>query len=101
MITTLPLMLLAASAWLAGTSASAEPAPAASLAPAPALDPNQRICETVTQIGTRLAAKKICATRAEWAERRKQDRAAVDEMQRLQGRPCANVQHGTGSSPAC
>jgi len=61
MITTRSLMLLAAAAWLAGTSASAEPAPAASLAPAPALDPNQRICETVTQIGTRLATKKILA----------------------------------------
>ena len=65
------------------------------------LDPNQKICETVTSVGSRLATKKVCATRAEWAEKRKQDREVVDQMQRLQGRPCVDAMHGTGAAPAC
>lgn len=67
----------------------------------PVADPNQKICEDVTQVGSRLATKKICATRAEWAAKRKQDRETVEDIQRLQGRPCVNAQHGTGAAPAC
>lgn len=67
----------------------------------PALDPNQKICEDIIAIGSRLATKRICATRAEWAEKRKQDKEAVDQMQRLQGRPCVDAWHGTGAAPAC
>jgi len=95
------LLVLAAAGWCTAPVAAAQSAQADSSNARPAPDPNQRICETVSQIGSRLSSKKICATRAEWAQRRKQDRESVEEMQRLQGRPCANVQHGTGSSPAC
>ena len=48
----------------------------------PLPDPNQKICETVTTIGTRLGAKKVCATRAQWAEKRRQDRESLDDAQR-------------------
>jgi hypothetical protein len=64
-------------------------------------DPNERICELVTGIGSRIGAKKICATRAEWAQRTKADRAALEQMQMLQGRPCVDAQKGTGRAPAC
>ena len=67
----------------------------------PVLDPNQKICETVSTIGSRLGAKKVCATRAEWAAKRKGDRETVEEMQRLQGRPCVAATQGTGVAPAC
>ena len=44
-------------------------------------DPNERICETITMIGSRLARKRFCGTRAEWAERRREDRQAIEKAQ--------------------
>lgn len=44
-------------------------------------DPNEKICENVAQIGSRLSKKRICATRAEWAERRLQDRKDAEYIQ--------------------
>ena len=67
----------------------------------PPADPNQRICETETVIGSRLATRKVCGTRAEWAERRKQDRQTVEEIQRLQGQPCINSTVSSGAAPTC
>jgi hypothetical protein len=48
-----------------------------------ALDPNEKVCEKITVLGSRLATKKVCATRAEWADYRQQDREAVEKAQRL------------------
>ena len=45
-------------------------------------DQNEKICENVTQIGSRLSKKRNCATRAEWAERRLQDRKDAEYIQR-------------------
>jgi hypothetical protein len=44
-------------------------------------DPNKKICETITPIGSRLGSKKVCATRAEWEEKRRLDREAIDRGQ--------------------
>jgi hypothetical protein len=46
-------------------------------------DPNEKICETIKPLGSRLATKRVCATRAEWAEQRKQDREETEKAQRL------------------
>lgn len=43
---------------------------------------NEKICENVAQIGSRLSKKRICATRAEWAERRLQDRKDAEYIQK-------------------
>jgi hypothetical protein len=48
-----------------------------------AFDPNEKVCETIKPLGSRLATKRICATRAEWAEQRKQDREETEKAQRL------------------
>lgn len=48
-------------------------------------DPNERICETITPIGSRLASKRFCGTRAEWADRKLQDK---QELERAQLNPC-------------
>lgn len=48
-------------------------------------DPNERICETITPIGSRIGAKRFCGTRAEWADRKRQDRDALDAAQKS---PC-------------
>ena len=46
-------------------------------------DPNEKVCEKVTIVGSRLATRKVCATRAEWEDYRRQDRDALDKAQRL------------------
>lgn len=44
-------------------------------------DPNQKICQVITPVGSRLATKKVCATRAEWEARKKDDRETVEKAQ--------------------
>ena len=46
-----------------------------------AADPTQVVCEKVEQIGTRLASKRVCMTRSEWAEQRRQNREEVEKAQ--------------------
>ena len=46
---------------------------------------DQKVCEDITIVGSRLAVKRVCATRAQWAEKRRRDRDAVDQAQRS---PC-------------
>ena len=63
-------------------------------------DPNQRICENMTVVGSRLAVKRVCATRAEWADRRLQDRQDAESIQRsLTGSTCAGAK--TAGKPVC
>ena len=58
----------------------------------------EKICENIIPIGTRLATKRFCGTRAEWEDRRRQDREAVENAQRS---PCV-LTHNSGSGrPAC
>jgi hypothetical protein len=63
-------------------------------------DPNERVCEDVIQTGSRIAAKRICATRAEWADKRKQDRDVVDQAQRSPNVGCTVINTHTGT-PGC
>jgi hypothetical protein len=77
------------------------PAAAANSAPtAKGTDPNERICENITLTGSRLATKRICATRAQWAERLRLDREAIDQAQRAANPPCATVNTHSGA-PTC
>ena len=61
-------------------------------------DPNERICEKITMIGSRLATKKFCGTRAEWAERKRQDREALEAAQKS---PCILTHNSGSGKPAC
>jgi hypothetical protein len=56
------------------------------------------VCERIEVIGTRLGSKRVCATRAEWAEKRKLDREAVDQAQRTANGPCQTVNTHTGAA---
>jgi hypothetical protein len=61
-------------------------APENSAPPVPATntnigDPNEKICENITPIGSRLATKRFCGTRAEWADRKLQDKQALEKAQ--------------------
>ncbi len=44
-------------------------------------DPNQIVCEKHEVLGTRLATKRICKTRAEWAEKRRLERSDLERIQ--------------------
>jgi hypothetical protein len=57
-------------------------------------DPNERICENLIVTGSRLATRRFCGTRAEWADRKRQDREALE---RAQASPCVvSGTSGTG-----
>jgi predicted secreted protein len=45
------------------------------------IDPNQMVCEKEEVLGSRLAVRKVCMTRAQWDERRKIDRETVQATQ--------------------
>lgn len=58
---------------------------------------DEKVCEDITILGSRLAVKRVCATRAQWAEKRRRDRDLVDQAQRS---PCV-VSSVQGGKPAC
>jgi invasion protein IalB len=66
--------------------AQAQPAPSTSQK---AADPklNEVVCQTQKEIGSRLATKRICKTRAEWADSRLEDRRAVEKIQTERSMP--------------
>lgn len=76
-------------------------APAESPAqPTTTADPNEKICENIGAIGSRLAKKRVCATRAEWEERKRIDRQAIEQVQRQIGGPCQTTARNGGPT-AC
>lgn len=83
----LAIIGLLSAAWINSSDALAQ---TASKSPT---DPNAKVCETVSQLGSRLSKKKVCATRAEWAEMKRQDREVIDQVQRA-------AQIGCSISPA-
>lgn len=91
---TWPCLAAVASVVLAAVPVVAAKSPETQSRPAAkAKDPNERICETQKVLGSRLAVRRVCATRAEWAERRAQER---DFLDRQQNQRCV-VNPATGS----
>jgi hypothetical protein len=64
----------------------------------PQADPNERICETITMIGSRLGKKRFCASRAEWEQMRLRDR---QEVERAQMSPCVRQTNTMSGKPSC
>lgn len=50
-----------------------------------AYNPNQVICEKEEETGSRLSSHKICHTRAQWDEMRRDDRSATEHIQMQRG----------------
>ena len=48
-------------------------------------NPDEVVCEKIEVPGSRLIAKKVCLTRAQWAERKLQERSDLDQMQTQRG----------------
>ena len=49
-------------------------------------NPNQVVCRSVEEIGSRLSRRRVCRTRAEWADLQLQERQVVDRVQSF--KPC-------------
>lgn len=78
----------------------AEPTGASANPQSAVRDPNEKVCENIVQVGSRIAAKRFCGTRAEWEARQKQDRDVVEGAQRAAGAPCQAVLTHSGA-PNC
>lgn len=79
---------------LISTAAPAEtPAPAAS-------NPDERVCVVRSETGTRLGRVRTCATRAQWAERRRNARSETDagQMHHSSGRDIDPAEGATSLS---
>lgn len=85
---------------LAAFGAATVAAPLSAEQSSPVKDPNEKICENQTVIGSRLAKRRVCATRSEWAEKRRLDREATDRAQMSPNSGCQTVNTHTGA-PAC
>lgn len=44
-------------------------------------DPNRVVCEVEQTTGTRLGARKVCKTAAEWAQMKQQQRETLEKVQ--------------------
>ena len=47
----------------------------------PNQDPNQIVCQTQNEIGSRLNRRRVCRTRAEWAEHQRMYRQNIERAQ--------------------
>ncbi|HTU10017.1 MAG TPA: hypothetical protein VMG08_03880 [Allosphingosinicella sp.] len=44
-------------------------------------DPNQMICRSIRETGSMLSRSRVCKTRAQWEEERRQTRQNIDRSQ--------------------
>lgn len=74
-------LILAALAALAAPAALAQPQTITVRGPHARYDPNERVCRSEQDIGSRLRTHRTCATRAQWAEHIRQERQYVERAQ--------------------
>ena len=65
----------------AQTSAQAPPAEAKGKT----ADPNKIVCEKQEVLGSRVATRRVCMTRGQWADLKNQDRQEIDKVQTRRG----------------
>lgn len=88
-----PIRACAVAAAMAGLFVSAQSAAetatvAAAGAPAATgkvQNPNEMVCEKQDATGSRLAKRRVCMTRAQWADRRLEDRQEIEKVQVQRG----------------
>jgi invasion protein IalB len=76
---------LAAAASVPAVAQAQTSAPAAGQQTPPGPNPNEVICQKQEVIGSRLASKRICKTRAEWADAQLQDKQELNRVQTQRG----------------
>lgn len=93
------LRLLASSSLMLATVSAAQ-APTTAPANQKPTKAQERICETIVLTGSRIGARKFCGTRAEWEDRRQQDKDTINNIQTRINGPCSTVNQHSGT-PAC
>jgi invasion protein IalB len=78
------VVMIAGAAMPAAAQAQSTP-PAASQQSTSDPRMNEIVCQKHEVTGSRLAAKKVCKTRAEWADAQLQDRQEVERVQARRG----------------
>jgi len=78
--------------WMAAVMGALSAAPAMADTPAPPTqktqrtqDPNEVICQRQEVVGSRLQTRRVCRTRAEWADLQLQDRQEIERVQVQRG----------------
>ena len=71
--------------------ALASAAPAETGTRPPDNDPNQIVCVRETPIGSRVATRRVCRTRAEWAEHQREYRESVQRAQNQTQTQCVQT----------
>lgn len=69
-----------AAAQVQSSTPAAQPQPAGP-------NPNEVICQKQEVIGSRLSTKRVCKTRAEWADAKLEDRHAIEKIQTERSMP--------------
>jgi signal-transduction protein with cAMP-binding, CBS, and nucleotidyltransferase domain len=90
-----------AAALIVAASALSAPVTAQAATGAQVRDPNEKICETVSQVGSRLSKKKVCATRAEWATTRKDEKETLEWIQRQGTIACMPEAQSSSAGSRC
>ena len=70
-------------------------AQAAAPPPAPPRDPNERICVAQADTASRITPRRMCLTRSEWEQYRREMRSSVDRVQAQSQSRCPGTM-GTG-----
>lgn len=83
---------------ICGLGSLAAPLIAGDVKPKPVKDPNEKICENQSIVGSRLATRRVCGTRAEWEEKRRLDKEAIDQGQKS---ACMITHNGGTGQPGC
>jgi len=86
--------LVAISAPMPATAQQGAPAPKIS-SKAVTPDQNERVCEDITETGSRLAVKRFCGTSAEWEQKKQADKDNVNEIQRSACLPTHSAARGS------
>lgn len=77
------MMAATAAPALAQSTATSTNQPAANAAPPQ--NPNEIVCEKQETTGSRIGARRVCMTRAQWADRKLQDRQELERVQVQRG----------------
>jgi predicted secreted protein len=81
----IPLAAVLLVGMIAPVSAQPAAAPAGSQPAAEKPKSDEKICQKIELVGSRLAVKKVCMTRAEWADRQLTDRQDLEKVQVQRG----------------
>jgi hypothetical protein len=72
---------VALSALLASTAVAAQTPSSSGSQDREAADPDRRVCQAVNETGSRLGRGRVCLTRSQWEQQRRETRQGVERAQ--------------------